>query len=154
MNRKVIVYYKKESKFNNQTGEYDIYQRPPFETVESNLESHQKIHGNIIKEIKLAEDEKIVIKKPELPTQNTNVNDVEKNILTDKIDVLTKEVDRLREANVNITEMLHEQKENKEIEIKDIVKYFIDKDKTPLSIAKYLNIDIKEVNKLLPETVA
>lgn len=146
-NRKVIVYYKKQSKFNNTTGEDEVFQRPPFETVESNIPAHEKIYGGIIKEIKLKETNvKLAVVNS---AQKVEGNSQE---FTDKITFLSKENERLLAQNVNLTVKLQDKTSNVEITEKSLVEYFIKKDKTPLSIAKYLNLTIEEVNKLLPET--
>lgn len=145
--RKVIVYYKKQSKFNNSTGEDEVFQRPPFETVESNIPAHEKLYGGIIKEIKLKESNvKIPLTQVELKKEGSSQE------ITDKITFLTKENERLLAQNVNLTVKLQDKSTSVEITDKSLVEHFIKKDKTPLSISKYLNISIEEVNKLLPET--
>lgn len=147
--RKVIVYYKKQSVFNNSTGDYDIFQRPPFETVESNIPAHEKMYAGIIKEVKLKESNvKIEVTTPVAKTEGNTKE------LNEKIDFLSKENERLLKQNVNLTVKLQDKTSSVEITEKSLVEYFIKKDKTPLSISKYLNISIDEVNKLLPETAA
>lgn len=148
-NRKVIVHYKKVPVFNNQTGEHDLVQRPSFETLESNIPAHEKLYGHLIKEIKLKES------NAKLHVSNIGQTDSKINTKdqTEKIIFLEKENERLLAQNVNLTVKLQEKKSSVEFSTKTLVEYFIKKDKTPLSIAKYLNVTIEEVNKYLPETV-
>jgi len=148
--RKIIITYKKQSVFNNATGEHDIFQRPPFETVEENLPAHEKLYNGIIKEVKF-KVEQTAVSRPAIETKVDAKNTTE---LTDKIAFLSRENERLLSQNVHLTVALQDKKANTEIDNKTLVEYFIKKDKTHLSIAKYLNLSIDEVNKLLPEMVA
>jgi hypothetical protein len=111
MSQKVIVKFKRESVFNNITGETTYNQRPDFETTMSNVPNIERIHKGLVKEV-----------------------------------VLVREVED--EAAVTYKNLISTPSHHKELTQEDVIKYLLGKDKTPLSVAKYLDVELDTVKSL------
>lgn len=135
--KKIKIIFKPEM-IATPSGEMEPYQKPPFETTLENLPNQERLHGNKIKEVIHANgdgswpEKKVAqssVYKPKFTLKDVTpeikailFKEFETTFVPPMLGVITNEV---------------------------LIKEFRKRGKTDLSISKYLELDIKEIQKVI-----
>lgn len=90
--------------------------RPPFETTEMNIEDHEKLFSQIIKDIKYSGDEPKVKPKEKLAVPTRGVEPDYKEIIKEKdilISTLQDAISKMNDENDELRKQIKELKEKK-----------------------------------------
>lgn len=139
-NRKVKITFKSEM-VPGPGGELVPYQKPDFETTVDNLPNQERMHGDKIKEVIYADEKgKYPEKKPTRSTvykPKFTINDVTPEIRAQLKKEFETEFSGTNRQSVPV------------ITNETLIAEFRKRGKTDLSIAKYLEMDVKEVQKVV-----